>query len=68
MVMAGLALRTVGAILGHRTPQMTLRYAHLSPDYLRSAVDQLGSHLQAPDGEFMETRPKTGTDGHEDRP
>jgi integrase len=70
MVMAGLPLQTVGAILGHRTAQMTLRYAHLSPGYLRDAVDRLGEHLTGrdSDGDFMETRPKTGTDDHEGRP
>ena len=41
MVMAGVDLRTVGKILGHKTAQITLRYAHLEPDYLKGAVDRL---------------------------
>ena len=32
LVMAGVNLRTVGKILGHKSIAMTQRYAHLSPD------------------------------------
>lgn len=41
LVMAGVDLRTVGKILGHKTAQITLRYAHLAPDFLKGAVDRL---------------------------
>ncbi len=41
LVMAGVDLRTVGKILGHKTAQITLRYAHLAPDHLKGAVDRL---------------------------
>jgi site-specific recombinase XerD len=41
LVMAGVDLRTVGELLGHRTFQMTLRYAHLAADHKQSAVDRL---------------------------
>jgi site-specific recombinase XerD len=41
LVMAGVDLRTVGDLLGHRTFQMTLRYAHLAADHKQSAVDRL---------------------------
>ena len=37
----GVDLRTVQSILGHQTYQMTLRYAHLSPEHQRQAVDIL---------------------------
>lgn len=30
-----------GQILGHKTPRMTQRYAHLSPDYMAVAVGKL---------------------------
>ncbi len=41
MVMNGVSLYTVGQILGHKTPRMTQRYAHLSPDYMAGAVGKL---------------------------
>lgn len=41
MVMAGVPLRTVGEILGHKTSSMTERYAHLSPEHKRKAVESL---------------------------
>ena len=41
MVQQGVDLYAVGQILGHKTPRMTQRYAHLSPDYMASAVGKL---------------------------
>jgi integrase len=41
MVQEGVDLYGVGQILGHKTPRMTQRYAHLSPDYMASAVGKL---------------------------
>ncbi len=41
MVMAGVWLTAAGAILGHKTSSMTSRYAHLSQDHLRDAVNAL---------------------------
>jgi integrase len=41
LVMAGVPLNTVRELLGHTTPSMTLRYAHLAPDHKASAVEQL---------------------------
>ena len=41
MIMAGVDLRTVGKILGHKTAQVTLRYAHLAPDFPKGAVEKL---------------------------
>lgn len=41
LIMAGVDLRTVGKILGHKTAQITLRYAHLAPDYLQGAIERL---------------------------
>jgi hypothetical protein len=31
--MAGVPLRTVGELLGHRSPAMTWRYSHLAPSH-----------------------------------
>jgi hypothetical protein len=41
MVMAGVWLAAVGVILVHKTSAMTSRYAHLSQDHLRDAVNAL---------------------------
>jgi len=41
LVMAGVDLRTVQELMGHKTIAMTLRYAHLSPGHLRQAVEGL---------------------------
>ncbi len=43
LVMAGVDLRTVGELLGHRTAQMTLRYSHLAPEHTASAVDRIST-------------------------
>jgi integrase len=41
LVMRGVDLYAVGHLLGHRTPRMTQRYAHLSPQYMAGAVGKL---------------------------
>ncbi len=41
LVMKGVDLRTAGELLGHRTFQMTMRYAHLAADHKRNAVARL---------------------------
>jgi integrase len=41
LVMRGVDLYAVGQLLGHRTPRMTQRYAHLSPQYMAGAVGKL---------------------------
>ena len=38
--MAGVDIRTVQELMGHSTITMTMRYAHLSPDHLRKAVNK----------------------------
>src|SRR6185437_13355540 len=50
LVMAGVALPTVKALLGHKDMSMTLRYTHLSPDYKQHAVrllEQFGDKVPA---------------------
>jgi site-specific recombinase XerD len=54
LVMQGVDLYAVGQLLGHRTPRMTQRYAHLSPQYMAGAVGKL-------DSVFGEVMPATGT-------
>jgi integrase len=52
LVMAGVDLMTVKEFLGHKDIKMTLRYAHLAPDYKRSAINRLDT--------YMDTRHKKG--------
>jgi len=41
LVMAGVDLRTVQELMGHKSILMTMRYAHLSPDHKRAATEAL---------------------------
>lgn len=41
LVQRGASIQAVQQLLGHSNIQMTMRYAHLAPDNLRSAVDLL---------------------------
>lgn len=41
LVMAGVHLRAVQELMGHKTIEMTLRYSHLSKDHLRTAIESL---------------------------
>ena len=41
LVMAGVSLKAVQELLGHRTFDMTLRYSHLAPSVLSEAVEKL---------------------------
>jgi site-specific recombinase XerD len=41
LVMAGVDLRTVQQLMGHKTIQMTCRYAHLAPEHQLAAVERL---------------------------
>jgi site-specific recombinase XerD len=41
LVMAGVDLRTVAELLGHRTLQMVMRCFHLAPEHQESAINRL---------------------------
>lgn len=41
LVQAGVPLHTVAELLGHSSPTLTKRYAHLAPQHLADAVDRL---------------------------
>jgi integrase len=46
LIMAGVPIATVGELLGHRSLSMTMRYAHLSPKHMASAVRVLDRNSQ----------------------
>lgn len=48
MVQAGVPLYEVQVILGHSTPVMTQRYAHLQPGHLKGGMDALDRALEGP--------------------
>ena len=65
MVMAGVDLRTVQKILGHRTPLMTMRYAHLSDEHMAEAAAKLQDRLKRKPDSAMDTLwtpPEIGTE------
>jgi integrase len=61
-VMAGVDLRTVQELLGHKTLEMTMRYSHLAPAHKAAAVEKLGAALTPSTIEPPMTIAATGTD------
>jgi site-specific recombinase XerD len=47
LVMAGVGLRTVQELLGHKSTAMTVRYSHLSPSHTLPAVERLAGAVSA---------------------
>ena len=41
LTMNGASLRTVAEILGHKSMDMVMRYAHLSQEYQKSAISKM---------------------------
>jgi integrase len=41
LTMSGQNQRTLMELLGHKDPRMTVRYQHLTPEYLKGAIDSL---------------------------
>jgi len=60
--MAGVGLRTVQELMGHKTIAMTCRYAHLSPDHQAEAIRRLDGWGRKTENE---TDTKTDTGGLE---
>lgn len=44
--MSGVDLKTVQELLGRQTYQMTLKYAHLSPEHRQPSVDILARRIE----------------------
>jgi site-specific recombinase XerD len=47
LAMAGLNLRTIQQLLGHKDLRITMRYAHLSVEHLQQAVQRLDEVMGA---------------------
>ena len=58
LMMRGVPLATVSNLLGHTSPTMTLRYAHLSPKHLTSAVRVLDPHSDRSLDSYLTIQPK----------
>jgi integrase len=41
LVMQGIDLKTVQQVMGHKDIKMTMRYSHLSPEYVQEAMERL---------------------------
>lgn len=46
MVMSGAPLAAVGKALGHKTPAMTARYAHLADEYMAGLMERAGAAIE----------------------
>lgn len=56
LVMAGVDLRTVQELLGHKTIAMTVRYSHLAPKHTLAAVERLDTSSANPRDTATDTR------------
>ena len=63
LMMRGVPLATVSNLLGHTSPTMTLRYAHLSPKHLTSAVRVLDPHSDKSLDNYLTIQPKQTPEG-----
>ena len=56
--MAGVDLRTVQELMGHKSIEMTVRYSHLAPKHTLAAVERLTATEPV---NSTDTRTSTGT-------
>lgn len=61
LVMAGVDLRTVAQLMGHKTIQMTMRYAHLAPDHKQNAVERLVKSCNGAESRRRQSATRTAT-------
>jgi site-specific recombinase XerD len=55
LVMAGVDLRTVQELMGHKSIEMTVRYSHLAPKHTLAAVERLVCTLNSTNGATAQT-------------
>ena len=60
LVMAGVDLRTVQELMGHKSIQMTVRYSHLTPKHTLAAVERLAHETVS--ATPTDTKTSTGPD------
>lgn len=48
LVMAGVDLRTVMELAGHKSMVMTLRYSHLAPEHTAAAIERIAKPVEKP--------------------
>ena len=56
LVMAGVDIRTVQELLGHKTIAMTVRYSHLAPKHTLAAVERLDTPTDQPTDTTTDTK------------
>jgi integrase len=56
LVMAGVDIRTVQELLGHKTIGMTVRYSHLAPKHTLAAIERLDSPAERPTDTTTDTK------------
>ena len=56
LVMAGVDIRTVQELMGHKTIAMTIRYAHLAPKHTLAAVERLDAITEQPTDTTTDTK------------
>ncbi len=59
LVMAGVDLRTVQELMGHKSIQMTVRYSHLTPKHTLAAVERLAGTVSV---SLTDTKTSTGSE------
>lgn len=56
LVMAGVDIRTVQELMGHKTIAMTVRYSHLAPKHTLAAVERLDAPTEKPTDTTTDTK------------
>jgi len=64
LAMDGFSLKTIQELMGHKSIEMTLRYAHLSPEHKRLAVERLEKRSRIFDRKNEKIYNLPATNGH----